>query len=149
MGTVYAKNSPIIKTKGKLTSDDYVKMAEAYLHTAKILIDHHIKEIENQIPLYYLLSHSLELYLKGYLYKKTKSEKKGHDLLDLYKQCEGLHLTVLEIAQIEFFNHYNNEGSIQTYLLRYPGIDASVLPNLQISTSLLNNIHNQLRADKK
>lgn len=111
-------------------SKEYKLLAYTYFISAKALkerfrIDSLLCEnSHNAYPFFYLISHSLELYLKGHLHSqgyKGNLKKIGHNLNKLMKECENcknaLIFTNEEKITISLFNDFNEKD----YLLKYPG----------------------------
>lgn len=97
----------------------------------------------NPSPFFYLLQHSLELYLKGYLNYENISHKKGkqgHSLTSLANACSGLEFTGLEIHSIAIFDSLSDGGGEYTYILRYIAPGNFTYPNIKTTIELLHKM---------
>lgn len=102
-------------------------------------------------PFIYLLQHSLELYMKGYLLSKGSQERQlkqiGHKLDDLAKQCKeyGFNFTQDERQHIKILDDLNKNGSKNTYLQKYPAAGTINLPHWRCICDVLEKLEDYFK----
>lgn len=111
----------------------YITLAEEYLFSAKMLLEK-FEEVSidpmghnKTRPLFMLISHSCECFLKAYIIKtcpelneKELVNKYGHDLTKMMRFLDGV--ISEEVKELIFYlasSHYTRNGSGSSHSLRY------------------------------
>jgi hypothetical protein len=98
-------------------------------------------------PKYFLVSHSLELYLKSYLAAKgvskseLKSRKLGHNLDDIYRLCESK--SIPHVLRLKHFCRAMQESN-GDFDFRYPTGYIVRVPSPKLCLEVMDPLHSSL-----
>jgi HEPN domain-containing protein len=135
--------------------EQYVLFADSYWDAAVSLRDrfknNEMKPKQAAFPFLYLFSHSLELYIKAFIQKKTGAHPRGHDIYSLSKELcrvmpgEGKRINIFAHVTCIQLGAYDKTG----WIFKYPQ-DDTVLVSMEQAEHMLEETKNwieEIRSD--